>query len=214
SDPEGEVFLSAFRQDPAAHALDTPSGKIEIFSEKIDGFGYEDCPGHPVWQDPAEWLGADLTERFPLHLISNQPDTRLHSQYDNGGYSQSNKLKGREPAAMNPKDATRRNIQDGDAIRLFNDRGACLSVVKLSDGVMPGVIRLPTGAWFDPLEPGEPGSLDVHGNPNVLTRDAGTSSLAQGPTAMSTLVEVKKFEGTLPPIKIFTPPDVIPEEEL
>ena len=115
---------------------------------------------------------------------------------------------------MNPDDAARRNIEDGDAVRLFNDRGACLSVVKLSDGVMPGVIRLPTGAWFDPLEPGEPGSLDVHGNPNVLTRDVGTSSLAQGPTAMSTLVEVEKFEGALPPIKVFTPPEVIPEEGL
>ena len=214
SDPEGAVFMSAFRKDPIRHALGTPSGKIEIFSEKIDGFGYLDCPGHPVWQEPAEWLGADLIERFPLHLISNQPDTRLHSQYDNGGYSQSNKLKGREPATMNPDDAARRNIEDGDAVRLFNDRGACLSVVKLSDGVMPGVIRLPTGAWFDPLEPGEPGSLDVHGNPNVLTRDVGTSSLAQGPTAMSTLVQVEKFEGALPPIKIFTPPEVIPEEGL
>jgi len=213
-DPEGEDFLGAFRNDPSANPLGTPSGKIEIFSEKIDSFGYDDCPGHAVWQEPVEWLGSDLTQKYPLHLISNQPDTRLHSQYDNGGFSQGNKEKGREPASMNPVDAAARGIEDGDAIKLFNDRGACLSAVRLTEGVMPGVIRLPTGAWYDPLEPGEAGSLEVHGNPNVLTRDAGTSSLAQGPSAMATLVEVEKFDGELPPIKVFTPPEVIREEDL
>ena len=74
---------------------------------------------------------------------------------------------------------------------------------------MPGVVQLSTGAWYDPLVPGEIGSVDVHGNPNVLTIDKGTSKLAQGPSAMSALVEVELFEDELPPIKIFSPPEII-----
>src|SRR3546814_8543236 len=53
----------------------SPSGKIEIFSETVDGFGYDDCPGHPVWREPDEWLGAPLAERFPLHLMRSEEHT-------------------------------------------------------------------------------------------------------------------------------------------
>ena len=53
------ILMESFRKDPVAKPLKTPSGKIEIFSETIDGFGYEDCPGHPVWLEPAEWLGSE-----------------------------------------------------------------------------------------------------------------------------------------------------------
>ena len=77
-----EFDLEKFRRDPQAHPLNTPSGKIEIFSSTIDAFNYEDCQGHPKWFDKSEWLGCELAEKFPLHLISNQPSTRLHSQLD------------------------------------------------------------------------------------------------------------------------------------
>jgi biotin/methionine sulfoxide reductase len=136
----------------------------------------------------------------------------LHSQYDNGGYSQDHKIKDREPATINPQDAADRGIAHGDIVRLFNDRGACLAGAQLSDDVMRGVVQLSTGAWYDPLNPGESGSLDVHGNPNVLTLDKGTSKLAQGPSAMTALVEVEPYIGDLPPVKVFMPPEVIPEE--
>ena len=65
--------FAALRADPAAAPLPTPSGRIELASATIAGFGYDDCPGHPAWMEPAEWLGSDLARRFPLHLISNQP---------------------------------------------------------------------------------------------------------------------------------------------
>ncbi len=125
---------------------------------------------------------------------------------------QDHKIKDREPATINPQDAADRGIAHGDIVRLFNDRGACLAGAQLSDDVMRGVIQLSTGAWYDPLNPGEPGSLDVHGNPNVLTLDKGTSKLAQGPSAMTALVEVEPYIGEPPPVKVFMPPEVIPEE--
>ena len=203
---ETRFSLEKFRDDPTASALRTPSGKIELFSDTIARFGYDDCVGHPSWYTKVEWLGSDLTRRYPLHLISNQPKTRLHSQLDHGKTSARAKIKGREIARLHPAEAKQRGIAEGDIVRLFNDRGACLAAAVLSDDIRRGVIELPTGAWFDPSDSGD--SLEVHGNPNVLTRDVGTSKLAQGPTAHSCLIEIEKFDGELPVITIFEQPAI------
>jgi biotin/methionine sulfoxide reductase len=125
---------------------------------------------------------------------------------DMGKVSQESKVGGREPMRINPADAARRGIRNGDIVRVFNDRGAILAGAVLNEGIRTGVIQIATGAWFDPAVPGEIGSLDKHGNPNVLTPDRGTSKLAQGPTAQSTLVEVEKWSGEPPPVSAFEPP--------
>lgn len=207
--PRKPNMLERFRQDPVAHALNTPSGKIEIFSKRIASFGYDDCPGHPTWLEPTEWLGSAQAQRYPLHLLSNQPKGKLHSQLDNGRTSRNGKVQTRQAARMNPAEAAARNIADGDFIRVFNKRGACLSVAALSDDLRPGVIELPTGAWYNPADPKVDGSLEIHGNPNVLTRDVGTSQLAQGPSAFSALVEVEKYEGELYPVTVFELPEIV-----
>ena len=202
------VMFEEFRADPAAFPLRTPSGRIEIFSEKIASFGYDDCPGHPVWLEPREWLGAEKAREFPLHLITNQPSTRLHGQMDISGLSRSTKLRGREPVWIHPQDAAARKIADGDIVRLFNERGACLAGAIVSDDVRAGVARMQTGAWYDPVEPGQVGSLDCHGNPNILTQDRGTSKLGQGPIAESLLVEIERWEGELPEITVGREPAI------
>ncbi|MEV0946449.1 molybdopterin-dependent oxidoreductase [Rhodococcus sp. NPDC049939] len=203
------ILFGDFRSDPERNPLDTPSGKIEIFSEDIDGFGYEDCAGHPRWYEPEEWLGGRRAQHFPLHLIANQPRTRLHSQLDHGTASQKSKVRDREPLRIHPDDAEARMLETGDVARVFNDRGACLAGVIVDDGVRRGVVQLSTGAWYDPLDPGDPDSLCVHGNPNVLTADVGTSSLAHGSTGQHVLVEIERYEGELPPIRAFDPPTII-----
>lgn len=198
---------AGLRADADAHPLTTPSGKVELWSDRLAGFGYADCAGHPTWTAPTEWLGGARAIRFPLHLVSNQPASRLHSQLDFGRTSLAGKRGGREPCRLNPADATARGIADGDTVRLCNDRGACFSVAVLSAAVMPGVVQLATGAWYDPLDPGDPTSPCRHGNPNVLTRDAGTSSLAQATTAHSCLVEVARVPaGEAPPAAPHRPP--------
>ena len=141
-----------------------------------------------------------------MHLISNQPRTKLHSQYDHGPFSRAVKIRGREPVLIHPADARARGIEDGDLVRLFNDRGACLAGAVVTERVRPKVLVMATGSWFSPAEPGEPGSLEVHGNPNVLTPDHGTSSIAQGPSPMSCLVEIERFAGEPPPIGVLEPP--------
>jgi biotin/methionine sulfoxide reductase len=196
--------LRAFRRSPETARLPTPSGKIEIASATIARFGYRDCPGHPAWLASAP--AADAAGRYPLHLIANQPATRLHSQLDFGATSQAAKIKGREPVRIHPQDAAARGVRDGDIVRLYNDRGACLAGAVLSDALRPGVVQLSTGAWYDPEDPAADMPLCVHGNPNVLTADLGTSRLAQGCTGQLALVEIELFDRPLPPIKCFDPP--------
>jgi len=201
-EPDDGGELRRFREDPVANPLATPSGRIEVFSGTVASYGEADCPGHPAWLPPedAPRPGA------PLFLVSNQPATRLHSQLDFGGHSAAAKHRGREVARMHPADAAARGIAEGDIIRLFNARGACLAAVAVTEDVRPGVVQLPTGAWYDPADPEEEAPLCVHGNPNVLTRDVGTSSLAQGCTGQLTTVEVERFTGNLPPVRAFDPP--------
>ncbi len=200
--------FTGFRADPAAHKLRTESGKLQLGSARLKGFGYADCPGHPVWREPREWQRSPLAEKFPLHLLSCQPATRLHGQGDPGRVSLASKVQGREPIRMHPGDAASRNLAAGQVVRVFNDRGACLGGLVLDDGLRPGVVAMATGAWLDPLEPGVPGSLCVHGNVNVLTRDAGTSALGQGPVAQSCLVQVQAWTGPLPPVRVHSPPPI------
>jgi biotin/methionine sulfoxide reductase len=206
---EGLTLLADFRADPDTYRLGTPSGRIEIFSDTIAGFGYDDCAGHPTWFAPQEWLGGPRAQRYPLHLIANQPATRLHSQLDTGATSQGSKIQGREPIRMNPRDAAARGLSHGDVVRVFNDRGSCLAGVVVDVAVRPDVVQLPTGAWYDPLDPADPDSMCVHGNPNVLTTDIGTSTLARGSTGAHVLVQVEKFSGTLPPVRAHEPPTLI-----
>ena len=70
------IMMEEFVNNPKQNPLSTPSGKIEIFSKTIADFGYEDCPGHPYWMEPQEWLG-NATPDAPLHMISNQPKDKL-----------------------------------------------------------------------------------------------------------------------------------------
>jgi biotin/methionine sulfoxide reductase len=205
-----QVLLDAFRADPEANPLLTPSGRLEIFSETIAGFGYVDFPGHPTWQPSTEWLGSPRAKLWPLHMLSSQPKTRLHSQYDHGRTSRDSKIAGREPITLNVEDAAERGIAAGDVVRVFNDRGAFLAGAVLSDRMRRGVVQISTGAWYDPEEPGLAGTLDKHGNPNMVTPDVGTSRLGQGCSAQSALVEIERFEGEPPPITAFDPPPFVP----
>jgi biotin/methionine sulfoxide reductase len=197
---EQGVMLAEFRADPEANRLKTPSGKIEIWSEKIASFGYDDCPPHASWMEPAEWLGSTKTGRFPLHMLSDQPADKLHSQLDHSPHAQATKIKGRQPMTINVEDASARGIADGDLVRAFNERGACIVAAKLSDRIRKGVVRLSTGAWFDPDTGGANRPIEKHGNPNALTLDIGASKLSQGCIAQTCLIEIERFDGVAPPV--------------
>ncbi|MBF6193730.1 molybdopterin guanine dinucleotide-containing S/N-oxide reductase [Nocardia sp. CDC186] len=207
-----QVLAADFRADPDRYPLATPSGKIEIFSTTIDGFGYADCPPHPVWLEPEEWLGGRVAQRFPVQLVANQPRTKLHSQLDVGAYSQSVKISGREPIRMHPADAGARGLCAGDIVRVFNDRGSCLAGLVVDEGVRPGVAQLSTGAWYDP-DPADP-AFCRHGNPNVLIADRPSSTLSQGCAGQLTMVQIERYAGALTDVAVLRPPGRLGEDAL
>jgi len=74
--------------------LSTPSGKIDIFSQAIASFRYDDCPSYPSWLASDEWLSAPGAAQWSLHLITHQPADKLHSQMDVGKVSLAHKVSG------------------------------------------------------------------------------------------------------------------------
>ena len=149
-------------------------------------------------------MGA-AEDTYPLHLLSNQPRTKLHSQLDQGPVAAAAKIKGREEVQMHKDDAAARGIEEGDIIRLFNARGAIYVGVRITDQIRHGVVMVPTGAWLD-LDKDDP-KLCKHGNPNMLAPDRPTSKLAQGPAAHSCLVQAEAVDQTrLPEVTAFIPP--------
>ena len=196
------VMLDTFRADPDANPLRTPSGRIELFSSTIAGYDLPDCPGHPVWREPFEWLGA-TQDGAPLHMLSDQPTRRLHSQLDASPWSRAGKIAGREPLFINTVDAAARGIATGDVVEVFNARGRCLAGALVTDDVMAGVVRLATGSWFDPEAAT---GREKHGNPNVLTLDRGASGLSQGCIAQTCLVNVRGPVNDAPGVSAFELP--------
>ncbi len=208
---DDRVLFADYRRDPQAHRLRTPSGRIELYSDVIAGYRYDDCPPHPAWLEPEEWLGAPAATRWPLHLIANNPATRLHSQLDPGRFSAASKVAGREPIRMHPADAAARRLSAGDVVTVHNDRGACLAGLVVTEAVRPGVVQLSTGAWYDPDDPAADRPTCRHGNPNVLTADVGTSRLAQACTGQHCLVDVVALHGQAPPMEAWDPPVARPQ---
>lgn len=89
--------------------------------------------------------------------------------------------------------------------RAFDAQGACLAGAVLDANLRPGVVQMSAGAWYDPDESG----LCKHGNPNVLTRDKGTSRLGQGPSAQSCLIEVELYTAASPAVTAHAPPTIL-----
>ncbi len=204
-------FLSGLRRDPDANPLKTESGRIVLYSKTLEACAYPDCPPHPAWIEPPEWLGALETKRHPFHLITAQPNGRLHSQLDNGRVSQGEKQSGREAMMINPADAKRLGLKDGDTALLRNARGRCLAGVRITDDVRAGVAVLPTGAWYQTIESAD-GPLDIAGNPNVLTLDVPASAFSGGCAAHTCLVAIERYDGNAP-LPAFERPVVVEAAE-
>lgn len=185
------TYLADFRADPEGKPLATESGRIVLGSAMLAQKGYADCRAHPAWIEPAEWLGPAVEAQGAFHMLTPQPEGRLHSQLIHAGPSRTRMPDGRERLRINTDDAARLKLEAGDIARVWNARGSCLAVVEPVDSIRTGVVALPTGAWLTPAAGlGEP---ELSGNPNVLTLDLPTSTLGQGCAAQTCLVRVERW---------------------
>jgi anaerobic dimethyl sulfoxide reductase subunit A len=179
------VPFEDFRKDPIAHPLNTPSGKIEIFSTDLyDKARPSLIPAVPKYIQEWESPFGPEAELFPLQAMGSHTMHRVHSTHDNNDW-----LAEAFPQRvyMNPLDAQDRGIQDGDTVKVFNDRGVLMLPCRLTQRIMPGVIDIPQGAWWSPDEDG----VCHGGSINVLTSERLTP-FAFGNAQHTIMVQVEK----------------------
>ena len=170
-------------EDPENNPFNTPSGKIEIFSQRVADLNDPLCPPVPKYVPSWEDRSDPLVEKYPLQLLSPHPKARVHSQLDNVDW-----LREADPhrAWINPADAEPRGIRDGDEVYVFNDRGKLAITAWVTKRIVPGVVCIYEGAWYNPDKDG----IDRGGCANVLTKDEYSPG---GATALKTaLVEISK----------------------
>ena len=184
--------------------LGTYSGKIEFVSQSLSRCLPDDAERPPMPHYIPSWEGhrSELFKKYPLQLVSPHPRFSFHTHYDKhtswldeipthrilkDGYYW-------WPVRIHPSDAGPRGIQNGDIVKLYNDRGAVLCLAVLTERIRPGVIHsYASSARYDPLEPGKPGSVDRGGCVNLLTSSRMLSKNAPGMTPNSCLIEIEKW---------------------
>jgi anaerobic dimethyl sulfoxide reductase subunit A len=191
-----KVGLEAFRNNPAASPLDTPSGKIEIFSQRLHELSrsWELPPDdvisalpefHPTWGMPQNTQSDAQPREFPLQLVGHHYKQRTHSSYGNSPWLQE---AAPQTLWINPLDAAPRGIGHGDKVRVYNRIGQTEVRAKVTSRIMPGVLSLPQGAWHAPNDSG----IDQNGCINTLTSQR-PSPLAKGNPQHTNLVEVESI---------------------
>ncbi|MFC1901860.1 molybdopterin-dependent oxidoreductase [Chloroflexota bacterium] len=197
------VGMTSFYQDPENNPLGTPSGKIEFYSERLDIYFPDDKERPPVpgWIERSEThderRGGDRARKYPLLIVSNHPRWRIHVQHDDITWLReipTCKVRGPdgyqyEPVWINPQDAARRGIKDGDVVKLYNERGAVLGGAYLTEKIIPGAISMDHGARYDPIVLGE---LDRGGSNNTLTPHNTTSKNVPGIPSSGFLIEIER----------------------
>lgn len=189
------VPLKDFRLDPEANPLDTPSGKIEIYSDRLAQLAKEwefpdPQPGDVITPIPMHvdtWEGAmeaKGNEAYPLQVIGHHYKSRTHSTYGNNA-----NLKAAHPqhAWINPIDAKERGISNGDKMHVFNDRGRIQITAMVTPRIAPGVVSVPQGAWISINDDG----VDEGGAVNMLT-SLHPTPLAKGNGQHTILAQVEK----------------------
>jgi molybdopterin guanine dinucleotide-containing S/N-oxide reductase-like protein len=189
-----------------AKELGTYSGKIEFASESLKANlpDDEERPVTPRYIPSWEGYNSGLATRYPLQFISPHPRYTFHTHHD-ANLSWLGEIPGHRvlkdgyywhPVRLSPADAAARGIRTGDIVRLYNDRGAVLCIAEVTERMRQGVAHSYYGSGkYDPVEPGNPESLEKGGCVAILTPDRMLSRNVPGMAPNSCLIEIEKWKG-------------------
>jgi trimethylamine-N-oxide reductase (cytochrome c) len=195
--------LRKFYEDPVTNPLKTPSGKLEIYSERLAKNFPDDKERQPIpkWVESSpmhdERLSSKRTAQYPLLMMSNHGRWRMHAQCDDIPWTREAptcKVKAwdgymYEPLWIHPSTAKTRGIKNGDIVRAYNERGSVLGGALVWERIMPGVVYMDHGARVDWIVPGE---LDRGGAVNLISPNGIVSEHCPGMATSGYLVEVEK----------------------
>jgi len=183
---QGHIPLS-FHREPESRPfrpytsgpLATPTGKVEFYSETLAAQGLDPLP---AFIPPVESRWGEGAKHYPLEFLGRKADNYMNSTFANLDGHRKMEARTSHRLEMHPADADARGIADGDAVRIWNDRGLMTLTASINGNVPAGVVA---------------GHMDwakMHpdgGNQNVLTSERLTD-LGAAATFYSVLVEVAK----------------------
>lgn len=190
---EDATPLKRYARSPEDVPLDTETGRIDLAPALV--FEPDRGLGHPLCQPVSADHGED--QRFPLRLLSPQPETRLHSQMEAASPAQTAKRGGYECARINQADLAAADLASGDLAEIWNERGIVIAVLMADQDVAPGHVVLPTGSWYKSVKDAAGRLVDLGGSPNTLTRDTGTSALSRGASAGVPRVAIRPLQASM-----------------
>ena len=139
----------------------TPSGKVELYSERMEKFGYDPLPTYHECGDSARSL-PHLGERYPLYLTTRRVHNYLLTR--GSGYSWVQK-EGQYPELLiHPTTANERGIKEGDMITVETPKGSIPHKAKIFDGIRPDTVNGVYGWWMPEKKSEENGYLDTNVN--------------------------------------------------
>jgi trimethylamine-N-oxide reductase (cytochrome c) len=206
--------IEAFYKDPKSNPVDTPSGLLELYSERLaenfpDDRERPPSPqyviGGPGWTHD-ESIEGERVKKYTMLLITNHPRWREHPMHDDIPWLReipTCKVKGYdgymyEPVWIHPTDAAKRGIESGDIVKVYNDRGIELGGAYVTERIMPGAAYMDHGARLDMIvcDPSIPRSQWVNrgGSCNPIAPNNPTSANAGGMATSGFLVEVEKLD--------------------
>jgi anaerobic selenocysteine-containing dehydrogenase len=159
---------------PAGQTFRTPSGRLEIFSARLAEQGVSPMPDwHADGKEEAD------AARWPLRLLTAPGYFQAHTAFAGVAF-----LRGREGepfCVLHPQDAAKRQLRDGQHVRLFNDRAAIRLRLKVADEIQPGVC----------LVPGQRPAGEAGGGTINMLCDDRLTDIGAGATYQSTFLDVE-----------------------
>ncbi|WP_143781304.1 molybdopterin-containing oxidoreductase family protein [Paenibacillus amylolyticus] len=161
--------------------LPTPSGKIELYSETMEQRGLSPLPTYSALVEGYDGEHpAGPADTYPLMFLSPPNHNFLNSTFGNSAKHQ--RLEKMPLLQIHPEDAIRRNLEDGDEVVVWNDRGRIELTAKVSEAMLPGTV-ISQGLWWD--------GDGKKQRANSLTSNR-LSDMGNGATFFSATVEVKR----------------------
>lgn len=205
TDPDWKQYpagFSEFYENPEKNPLSTPTGKLEFESLGLKEYfpNDDERPPVPHWipygESHQESLMHPRANNYPLLVCSNHPRWGVHANHEDISWLReipTCKVRGPDgyqyqPVWINPLDAAKRGIKNGDVVKTYNERGAVLGGAYVTERIMPGAISQEHGAKYDPIITGE---LDRGGAIDTIAPHKTTSRNAVGMVVSGFLVEVE-----------------------